>query len=154
MTDKQVVLLKGSCYCSDVHYESSELPFEISICHCIDCQKVSGAPFVGWAAFPKSALTWHGDMTQQKRSSIATRTFCNSCGTPFGMVYDCHPNTVSIALGTVDAGSIVGSLPKPGEHIFLQSKASWLSLPADDTLAKYDRFPPNFQDDLDRWRAK
>ena len=57
-------------------------------------------------------------------------------------------------MGTVDEDSIVGSLPKLSEHIFLQSKASWWQLSEDDGLQRYKDFPEGFQEVLDRWLEK
>ena len=149
-TDKGVAL-KGSCRCSAVHYQSSSLPDEISICHCTICQKASGAPFMVFGRFYKADLSWKGNSFKTSSSEAAIRTHCSSCGSPLSMEYKSRPDITSIAMGTVDDKSVVGSLPKPSEHIFLESKASWWDISDDDKLPKHQKFSEDSQRFLDGW---
>ena len=44
----------GGCLCGAVRYEATGRPYNVSHCHCIDCRRASGAPFVTWASFRRS----------------------------------------------------------------------------------------------------
>ena len=70
------------------------------------------------------------------------------------MQYKFEPHKISIAMGTVDEESIVGSLPMISEHIFLQDKAKWWKLADEDGTQRYKTFPKEFQKSLDQWKAQ
>ena len=66
------------------------------------------------------------------------------------MEYYATPDTISIAAGTIDEGSVVGDLPGPTNHIFVADKAPWFKIP-NDGLERYDGFPDGMQTAIDRW---
>jgi hypothetical protein len=39
--------IEGHCHCGAIAYEAEVDPATVSICHCSDCQTLSGAPFRG-----------------------------------------------------------------------------------------------------------
>jgi hypothetical protein len=69
------------------------------------------------------------------------------------MRYDHQPESIGIAAGTIDEGSVKGVLPKADHHIFLHEKAGWYDLPDDDT-GKFATYRPAFQEELDASRKK
>jgi len=69
------------------------------------------------------------------------------------MVYDHQKESISIAAGTIDEGSVKGKLPKTGHHIFLEEKAGWYDLPDDET-GRYAKFRAPFQERLDASKKK
>ncbi len=54
-------------------------------------------------------------------------------------------------MGIVDEASVVGQLPKPKEHIFLQEKAKWFRVCEDDGLARHNGFNEPFQNRFKEW---
>ena len=70
------------------------------------------------------------------------------------MKYHCRPDGTSVAIGTVDDGTVVGSMVKPIEHIFLKEKAAWWSVSGDDGMARHEGFDEPFQRRLKEWAAK
>lgn len=50
----------GRCHCGHVTYEAELDPKRISICHCTDCQALSGSPFRVTAVVPESNLKLTG----------------------------------------------------------------------------------------------
>lgn len=68
------------------------------------------------------------------------------------MEYHATGNTISVAAGTIDEGSVVGELAGPNNRIFVEEKAAWFTIP-DDGLKRYDRFPDSFQEAIDAWKA-
>ena len=44
-------IVLGGCLCGAVRYEATGEPYNITHCHCADCRKSSGAPFVTWVSF-------------------------------------------------------------------------------------------------------
>jgi hypothetical protein len=35
----------GSCHCGDIRYEADVAPEQTAICHCTDCQKLTGSAY-------------------------------------------------------------------------------------------------------------
>ena len=77
-------MLTGGCLCGAVRYECSAKPMMTGNCHCRDCQKSSGAPFVTAMAVPASALKISGDVKYYEikadSGNAFSRGFCPECG--------------------------------------------------------------------------
>jgi len=79
-TDKSP-LITGSCLCGEVRFQLSEMPSEVSFCHCRMCQKASGGQIHASAIFPRTALRFtRGEPKYYKSSPLAERGFCANCG--------------------------------------------------------------------------
>ena len=79
--------IDGACHCGFIAYEAEVDPDETSICHCIDCQTLSGSPFrVSVSAGPGSFRLLHGEPAiYVKTADSGTRraqAFCPKCGSP------------------------------------------------------------------------
>ena len=146
------VKLTGSCLCGEVKLSSTALPLAVTLCHCIQCRKMSGSPFLSFGEYENDAVSWTGKTIDSeppiktKASHIQTlgvplaqRAFCSNCGSPLWMKYPCDPQKTHIPLGIIDDDSVRGKLPKPKEHIFLKEKASWWEL-LDDGLGRCETF--------------
>lgn len=73
------------------------------MCHCLECQKRTGAPFGTQARFPRASVTIAGNAAHWTRAGesggLCTFGFCATCGStvywePHGM-----PDFVSVAVG-------------------------------------------------------
>lgn len=148
--------LSGSCLCGSVKYTSGTLPLALTICHCLECRKAAGSPFLLFGVYHNSALRWQAPPKGIKTtaSDIAVRGSCRSCGTPLFMKYHCRPDGTSVTVGTIDDQSIVGTLPKLKEHIFLAEKAPWWDIAEDVSVARHAGFNEPFQLRLKEWNAK
>jgi len=72
----------GGCLCGGVRYRLHEQPKQLSDCHCIDCRRASGAPFVTWVPFEKKKLSF--SLASYGRSGTPTdfAALPGCCGTP------------------------------------------------------------------------
>ncbi|OQE14907.1 hypothetical protein PENSTE_c032G03555 [Penicillium steckii] len=122
-------MASGSCACKYIQYKTSKSPTRLVNCHCIECRKQSGAPYLSFVHFPTSSVNWETDPTVWKSSDKASRTFCPRCGSVLSMNLDNEPDTTAIAAGTLDDDN--SSIPTPSAHIFLAEKASWFQVPDD-----------------------
>ena len=50
----------GGCHCGAVRYTVEGEPAHAALCHCRDCTRCAGAQMVGWALFPREAVTISG----------------------------------------------------------------------------------------------
>ena len=170
--DHGQAVLDGTCACSAIRFSSVCLPMGSSVCHCSACRKISGAPFVVFGLFPNDSVTWStntvdassgnehnvkddgGALTAEilltRSSKVGQRGTCKKCGSPLWMKYHCRPDGLSIPLGLIDRANDVGESMNPTEHIFLNSKVSWLPLP-DDGLERHAEFDEPFRRRLEQW---
>jgi hypothetical protein len=117
------VSISGRCHCGAISFAAKESPVYHVLCHCSDCRRWSGAPFVGWIAFKEDQVTIKGDPHVYRSSEHGSREFCGSCGT--GLFYrNAHhlPGLIDIQSGTVDDLSLY----PPEMHIRTKDKVSWI----------------------------
>ena len=120
--------IEGGCLCGKVRYSAEAEPIFTGVCHCGNCQKLSGTAFASVVALPKPAVHVQGSLkTYEGRggSGKATyRRFCPECGSSVIGEVEIMPDVVMIMTGTLDDKSWV----KPGMEIFCDSAQPWVSL--------------------------
>jgi hypothetical protein len=129
--------LQGGCQCGAIRYELTAPPSRVSICHCRDCQRSSGAPMVSWAVMPEAHLTLlQGSPLTYNSSGATFRQFCGRCGT--GLFYrnqDYLPDLVDVQSITLDDPSALA----PGAQVQTDEAPTWSTLI--HTLEAHRRFP-------------
>jgi hypothetical protein len=127
----------GRCACDAVHYEATEAPTVVSVCHCRDCQRSAGAPLVAWADFREAAFrVTKGSPRTINSSGAAMRTFCADCGT--GLYYtnaEVLPGIVAVQAATLDEPE---SLP-PTLQVQTAERQAWVSRL--ESLEAFERYP-------------
>lgn len=130
------MVYEGGCHCGASRYKASGTPQHVSVCHCDDCRKCAGAPFVSWAAFSSIDFEFRGDIKTYMSSTHAVRHFCARCGT--GLYYvneEALPGLVDIQTCTLDNPEAL----TPHLHVQAAEQLKWtLEL---ENLPKFDRFP-------------
>lgn len=125
----------GGCRCGAVRYEAAGTPLNVRLCHCRNCQKISGSAFFARAMFPKDAVTIAGPVSVFQSSGDLERLFCTICGSTLGARRESR-QVMSVTLGTLDDPD---ALP-PTDHIFITRRVAWLKL--DDGLPQYPEYAP------------
>jgi hypothetical protein len=124
--------LGGGCACRAIRYKLTESPLIVHACHCRDCQRLTGGPFViniwietkfvepGPVA-PKSFRLMGGSGKHPHDVF-----FCESCGTTVWSRYHIVPSDcLFVRAGTLDTPDAVW----PDVHIHTRSKLPWVVLP-------------------------
>ena len=83
--------VEGSCHCGRIRYRGEVDPALVTICHCTDCQKLSGTGYrIGAPAAAASFALLSGEPKTYVKTADSgnkrTHAFCGDCGTP---VYSC-----------------------------------------------------------------
>lgn len=129
----------GSCLCGGVQYRIEGELEPIQVCHCKQCRKAQGTPFVTNIPVQASAfsITSGGELVREYESSPGkVRAFCSTCGSPILSRRSSMPEVVRVR-----AGSLNEDLPvRPSFHIFAAHKANWWEIR--DELPRFDEFPP------------
>lgn len=130
----------GRCQCGDVSFEIAAEPVMSGQCHCLDCQRASGAGHTNMIAFPEPAVKIHGRTAgyQSKADSGATvtRMFCPRCGSRLFGSSSGMPGMLTVNAGVLDDPSIY----KPMMSVYAKRRRSW-DLLADGAPA-FDAMPP------------
>jgi hypothetical protein len=85
--------IDGACHCGSIRYQAVVDPAEVAICHCTDCQTLSGSAYR--TVVPAPAATFKLLAGQPKvyvktadSGNKRLQTFCGECGTP---IYSAAP---------------------------------------------------------------
>lgn len=114
----------GSCLCGGVKFRINAALQPIQICHCSQCRKAQGTPFVTNAPVAEvdfDLLSGAELLKSFESSPGKQRVFCSHCGSP---IYSKHvrvPGMLRIRAGLIDE-------PAPlqlNAHIFTTSQCSW-----------------------------
>lgn len=127
----------GRCLCGAIRYEAAGKPNSVSLCHCADCRRSSGAPMVAWAEFPETSLKVAKGTPRTINSSGATiRSFCGDCGS--GLFYhnaEVLPGVVAVQSATLDDA---GELP-PTMQVQVAERLGWMARAHE--IPEFQRFP-------------
>jgi hypothetical protein len=96
----------GRCHCGAITYEAEVDPEETIICHCTDCQALTGSAYRVIVRAPRETFVLHGTPTiYVKTADSGTKrvhAFCPVCGSPIyatSAVPD--PPVFSLRVGTL-----------------------------------------------------
>jgi hypothetical protein len=97
--------INGGCHCGAIAYEAEIDPASVAICHCTDCQTLSGSAFRTVVPAKREGFRMlAGEPKIYVKTADSGRkrvqSFCANCGTP---IYSCDPTdpqVYSIRLGT------------------------------------------------------
>ncbi|PYE47081.1 hypothetical protein DFI02_1011234 [Rhizobium sp. PP-F2F-G20b] len=79
--------IDGACHCGEIAFEAEIDPDAVSVCHCTDCQQLTGTAYRVTVAVPRDrfALTKGSPKTYVKTVDNGHRRlqmFCPDCGSP------------------------------------------------------------------------
>lgn len=115
---------RGSCLCGHVAFVVEGAFNNVTNCHCITCQKVSGAPYVTWVEFPTAQITWTGaEPTWRTSSDKGERGFCPECGSTVTFRF-LGSDATDLACVLFDDPSIFA----PSDELYTDSRQSWTVL--------------------------
>jgi hypothetical protein len=113
------------CSCGAITLALPEPSKLVVACHCIDCQRRTGAPFGVGAFYPAETVIISGtpkEFTRAAASGGKVHTyFCPNCGSSIYWKADNLPALIGVAVGALADPEY----PPPVRSIFEQSKHNW-----------------------------
>jgi hypothetical protein len=119
----------GQCHCGAIAFEATIDPARVRVCHCADCQQLSGTAFrvvapcdeAGFSLLRGTPKIYVKTAESGRRRQQA---FCGDCGSPLYATSDEAP-------GGRKLGLRVGVLAQradltPGRQYWVRSKLDWL----------------------------
>lgn len=119
--------ITGGCHCGKITYEAEVKPENIIVCHCADCQVLSGSGFRSIAmSEPDSFAFLSGTPNVYVKTGDSgnkrEQTFCSDCGSPiYSTSVGDGPKQYGIRLGTVDQRDSLS----PTKQIWFDSSQPW-----------------------------
>jgi hypothetical protein len=93
----------AACSCGALQVSCDGDPVRISMCHCIACQRRTGAPFSAQSRFLRTQVGVSGSSQRYTRvadsGNRVTFHFCPSCGSTVYWELSGFPDLVAVALG-------------------------------------------------------
>lgn len=129
----------GRCHCGFIAYEAEIDPERVLICHCTDCQTLSGSAFRTVVLTEESNFrllsgTPSNYVKTAESGNKRLQTFCPRCGTPiYATSVGDGPKTLGIRTGSIRQRAM---LP-PKAQFWVRSAQHWVAQP--DSLPKIEK---------------
>lgn len=127
--------IDGGCHCGKIIYTAEVDPEKVGICHCTDCQTLSGTAFRVSVAATKENFHPQGDIKIYVKTAESggkrAQGFCPECGTPIYATAAENPQVFNIRLGTARQRDVL----RPQAQGWYRSARSWIN-----DLASIPRF--------------
>ena len=120
--------IDGGCHCGALTYEAEIDPDMVGVCHCTDCQKMSGTAFRTVIRADEAdfkMLSGEPKIYVKTAESGAGRAmgFCENCGTQiYGTSVGDGPKIYGIRVGTITQSAQLA----PKQQIWTRSAQPWL----------------------------
>jgi hypothetical protein len=130
--------LEGGCYCGNVRFVAEGEPVMRGMCHCRECQYISGGGANLFFLMPAAGVSYtKGAPKQFKRTDLeqaVTREFCGDCGTHMITKPAAFPFAV-IKVGTLDDPKVF----EPAVAIYTVDKQPFHVIP--EGMPAFERLP-------------
>lgn len=118
--------IDGACHCGLITFTAEIDPARVMLCHCSDCQVLSGAPFRVSVAAPIQTFVLHGQpksyVKVAESGNRRAQLFCPECATPLFAMAPENATFVIIRLGCVKQRAQL----IPAVQLWQRSSLPWL----------------------------
>jgi hypothetical protein len=120
--------VQGQCHCGAIVYQAEVDPAKVAICHCIDCQRLSGGIFrVNIPAPAEHFRIVKGEPRRYIKTADSgakrVHAFCENCGSPVYSSAVENPTSYSLRLGALDQRNELGI---PAKQIWTKRRVGWM----------------------------
>jgi len=118
---------RAACSCGLLYLICEGEPVRISMCHCLECQRRTGAVFGNQAWFDRQQISSiSGRSTQFKRASdtgkSVTFQFCPVCGSTVYWEAEGFPGLIAVAVGSFADPAF----PAPKHSVWERRRHHWV----------------------------
>ena len=133
------VSLSGTCLCGEIKFSGKTEINRIANCHCLDCQKITGAPFATIVFVSEKEINIVGSTSVYKHRSDSgsklEKHFCKKCGSQMFSFNSKRVGLIGLRAGSINEKKLV----EPQVNVFLERKIP--STHINSSLPSYDRMP-------------
>jgi len=133
--------IDGRCHCGAISYEAEVEPETTGICHCTDCQALTGTAFRVTVKAPAEHFVLRGKPTIYLKTAESGRkrahAFCPTCGSPIYAAAAENPNAYGLRIGLIRQRKEL----RPRKAIWCASALPWSTNLDALALDSHDRQP-------------
>jgi hypothetical protein len=121
--------IDGRCHCGRISFEAEVDPGTVGICHCADCQTLTGSAFRANIQAPAETfrlLSGEPKIYIKRTAESGTErahAFCPDCGTPIYATAIGTPASYSLRIGTIRQRA---ELSRPRVQVWCRSALPWV----------------------------
>jgi hypothetical protein len=116
----------GACHCGAVQFSADVDEGRVTVCHCTDCQVLSGAPFRAVVPAPYESLKVTGPTKRYVKVAQSgnrrAQVFCPECATPLWTAAPENPTSVMIRIGCLRQRTAF----EPAVQLWRRSELPWV----------------------------
>jgi hypothetical protein len=121
-----MIVREARCCCGALTARASGDPARVSVCHCLECKRRTGAAFAWNATWPEERIETAGAFGSFTRSSDegywVTQNFCPTCATMVFYRIERRPGMITIPVGAFADPDF----PAPTVEVFEERRCPWL----------------------------
>ena len=135
---------EGGCFCGRIRFRVMGEPLATTACHCRDCQRFSGAPFLPGATFRADRVAFTSGQPRLVDYGVGRhRSFCDRCGSHLTFYRDDQPGLLEVFTVCLDDPEAF----RPQQHTWYRRRLSWLKLA--EGLTHHDTEPEDEESSSD-----
>jgi len=98
----------GRCHCGQISFEAEIDPTQVRICHCTDCQTLTGTAFRTTVPSLPGTFVLRGGTPKlytktAESGNKRVHAFCSECGTPlYATAAGANPHSYGLRVGALD----------------------------------------------------
>ena len=116
----------GGCHCGKITYEGDVDPDKAGLCHCTDCQTLTGSAFSLFVPVPKASFRLRGEpriyVKTGESGNRRAQAFCPDCGSRIYASAEHDPQVFNLRIGTVRQRAHLA----PRAQIWCRSALPWV----------------------------
>lgn len=120
--------VQGACHCGQITFEAEIDPNTVRICHCTDCQTLSGSAFRVNVQTPADRFHLRSGepkiyVKTAESGNQRAQAFCANCGTQIYAAARHDPESYGLRVGTLRQRADL----RPKRQIWCRSALSWVA---------------------------
>jgi hypothetical protein len=116
--------IEGGCLCGQTRYRLTASLTSLADCHCIDCRRSSGAPYVTWGTVHRDALQISAGHVRKIPHAGRIRSFAACCGTHLFFEDSPGADTIDVTIASLDDPAPFA----PRKIIWTEDRLPWVTL--------------------------
>jgi hypothetical protein len=94
--------MTGGCACGQVRFSVPIDSDDAYLCHCRMCQRATGSVSIAFKSVKRAQVRWETEPAWFDSSPIASRPFCDGCGTSFGFAFKEGSENMDLTVASFD----------------------------------------------------
>jgi hypothetical protein len=116
--------IQGGCLCGTMRYVLTAELQGLSDCHCVDCRRSAGAPYVTWGSVRPNEMRIVSGNVRKVPYAERLRYFAECCGTHLFFKENDGAEWVDVTVASLDEPSSYA----PQKSVWTEDKLPWVTL--------------------------